>query len=212
MYMIIDSFISSPIEFPKIIPSDWDRWWNLWEKEADPAIKLMKTHNTTSANWIGMNVYVKEGIDSVAYSGYKIKTINCPELFPALFDNIDKFPFDISIMQVVSSQCPISPHTDNTNPKISIRSMLATTNFTPTFYYLVDGVKKYQTLPETTNTWVYHDNKGKHGSDYYYGHSKHLIIYHGNVKREILEQNILSCHHQYDSYIIRDDNAVPSTT
>jgi len=210
--MIIDSMISSPIAFPKIVPNDWDRWWKLWEKEAAPAIKVLKNHNTTNANWIGLNVYVKEGVDSVAYSNYKIKTVNCPELFSTLFDNIDKFPFDISIMQIVSSRGLVTPHNDNTNPKISIRSMLADTNFTPTFYYNIGGDKKYQTLPSDTNTWVYHDNKYKHGSDYYYGHTKHLIIYHGTAKRDLLEQNLLSCHNQYSDYIIKDNNALSSHT
>jgi len=212
MIMIIDSIISSPIAFPKIVPNDWDRWWKLWTTEATTAIKVSKTHNSTGGPWIGLNAYVKSGVDAMAYTGYNIKNVSCPELFPSLFDNLDSFPIDISVMQIVSSRCPSPPHTDHTEPRVSVRSMLYDNNFTPTFYYLVDGEKKYQTLPNNTNTWIYHDNKCKHGSDYYYGHSKHLIIYHGKIKKDILDQNLLSCHNQYSDYIIKDNNAVSSTT
>lgn len=210
--MIIDSVISSPIVFPKIVPNDWDRWWKLWTTEAAPAMKVVKNHNSTGGPWIGLNVYVKPGVDNVEYTGYNIKNIICPELFPALFDNLDSFPIDISVMQIVSSRCPSPPHTDHNEPRVSVRSMMYDNNFTPTFYYMVDGEKKYQTLPDDTNTWIYHDNKHKHGSDYYYGHSKHLIIYHGKIKRDILEKNLVSCHDQYIDYIIKDNNALSSHT
>jgi hypothetical protein len=204
--MIIDSIVSSPIEFPKIIPNDWDQWWHLWSREAAPAVKMKKNHNGAGANWVGMNVYVREGVDTVETSGYNIKTVNCPELFPVLFDNIDKFPIILSIMQIVSSRCTIAPHTDNTKPKISIRSMLSDTNLTPTFYYKINSDKKYQTLPADTNTWMYHDNKYKHGSDYHRGYNKHLIIFHGSARRDMLEKNLVDNEGKYTNFIIRDSN------
>jgi hypothetical protein len=57
---------------------------------------------------------------------------------------------------------------------------------------------------------MYHDNKYKHGSDYYQGHSKHLIIFHGVVKKDILRDNIASGIDRYNNYVIKDKNAVPS--
>jgi hypothetical protein len=206
--MILENIVSSPIVFPKIIPNDWDRWWKLWTSEANVAIRVKKTHNMVGGPWIGMNVYVKPGIDNIEYTGYNIKNISCPELFPSLFDNLDLFPIDISVMQVVSSRRPSTPHTDYTEPRISVRSMMYDNNFTPTFYYQIDGDKKYQTLPEDTNTWIYHDNKYKHGSDYYYGHSKHLIIFHGEVRKDILQDNIDLCKDRYSNHIITDKNVV----
>lgn len=210
--MIIDSVISSPIVFPKIVPNDWDRWWKLWSTEAAPSVKVVKNHNSVSAPWIGMNVYVKPGIDNTSLTGYNIKNVICPELFPSLFDNLDSFPIDIDVMQVVSSRAPVIPHTDNEYPIISVRSLLYDNNFVPTFYYNIDGIKTYQRLPNDTNTWIYHDNKHRHGSDYYYGHSKHLIIYHGKIKRDILENNLTSSIDRYKDYIIRDTNALSSNT
>jgi hypothetical protein len=210
--MILDTIVSSPIIFPKIVPNDWDKWWNLWISEAKPAFRVKQTHNSKGGPWIGMNVYVKPGVDNIEYTGYNIKNVFCPELFPSLFDNLDLFPIDIAVMQIVSSRCPSPPHSDHTEPRISVRSMLYDNNFTPTFYYQIDGDKKYQTLPDDTNTWMYHDNKYKHGSDYYQGHSKHLIIYHGKIKRELLESNLSSCNDRYKDYIIRDINAVSPNT
>jgi hypothetical protein len=210
--MIIDSVVSSPLIFPKIIPNDWDRWWKLWTKEATNATKVFKNHNNEIAPWKGMNVYVKPGINNIDRTGYDIKNVFCPELFPSLFDNLDDFPLDIEVMQVVSSKLAVTPHTDHNKPMISIRSMLYDNNFTPTFYYQIDGNKKYQTLPDDTNTWMYHDNKYKHGSDYYQGHSKHLIIYHGKVKKDILKDNITLGMHNYNDYIMRDKNAMSQIT
>jgi hypothetical protein len=59
-----------------------------------------------------------------------------------------------------------------------------------------------------SNTWIYHDNKHKHGSDYYYGHSKHLIIYHGQIKQDLLEENLKLSTAQYSTHVIRDIDAV----
>ena len=212
MIMILDNIVSSPIIFPKIVPNDWDKWWNLWISEAKPAVRVKQTHNSKGGPWIGMNVYVKPGVDNIEYTGYNIKNVSCPELFPSLFDNLDLFPVDIAVMQIVSSRWPSPPHTDHAEPKISVRSMLYDNNFTPTFYYQIDGDKKYQTLPDDTNTWMYHDNKYKHGSDYYQGHSKHLIIYHGTVKKDILKDNITLGMHNYNDYIMRDKNAMSQIT
>lgn len=202
MNMIITDIIASPIIFTKVVPDNWALWWKLWNHEALSAIKVAKNHNTTGANWKALNVYVKPGIDSTEYTGYKIKNIICPELFPSVFDNLDSFPIDIAVMQIVSSRSAVIPHTDNTRPKISVRSMMYDNNFTPTFYYIIDGEKKYQTLPDDTNTWMYHDNKCQHGSDHYFGHSKHLIVYHGTVKQAILDKNLTESANKYDKYII----------
>jgi hypothetical protein len=210
--MIINSVVSSPIAFPKIVPNDWDRWWKLWTTEATIVTKPIKTHNKTGGAWVGLNVYVKPGLNSIEETSYDIKDVICPELFPSLFDNLDSFPMDISVMQVVSSRCTSPPHADYPTPRISMRSMIYDNNFTPTFYYVVNGEKKYQTLPHDTNTWIYHDSKYNHGSDYYHGHGKHLVIYHGTIKRDMLEQNLLSCHSQYNDYIIKDNNTVSSNT
>lgn len=208
MTMIIDRIVSSPIVFPKITPNDWDRWWKVWNSEATIATKAIKNHNDTYAPWRALNVYVKPGVDNVALTCYNIKTVLCPELFPSLFDNLDTFPMDIDIVQIVSSRSAVMPHTDHNKPIISIRSMLYDNNFTPTFYYSINGDKKYQTLPDDTNTWIYHDNKHKHGSDYYYGHSKHLIIYHGKIKQDLLKENLQLSTNQYSTHVIKDIDAV----
>lgn len=206
--MILDSVVSSPISFPKVEPNDWERWWELWTTEASPAVKVVKNHNSTGGPWVGMNVYVKPGIDNIEYTGYNIKNVICPELFPSLFNNLDKFPIDIAVMQIVSSRWPSPPHCDHSNPRVSVRSLMYDNNFTPTFYYNINGNKKYQTLPNDSNTWIYHDNKHKHGSDYYYGHSKHLIIYHGQIKQDLLEENLKLSTAQYSTHVIRDIDAV----
>jgi hypothetical protein len=210
--MILDTIVSSPIIFPKIVPDDWDRWSKLWNDEATIGAKVIKNHNDTGVFWRGINVYVKLGIDSTEYTRYKIKNVICPEMFPSLFDNLDSFPFDIDVMQIVSSIHPVQPHHDHIKAKLSIRSMLYDDNPKPTYYYDINGVNTYQLLPDDTNTWVYHDNRYKHGTDYYYGHTKQLIIFYGTVKRDILESNLTSSIDRYKDYIIRDTNALSSNT
>lgn len=178
----MEKLLSVPLQVPKIEPTDWNKWWPLWYKESQVIRKISNNHNARSAPWRGFDVWVKPGIDSEEHTKYKSKNLNCPELFSSIFDNLDKFPIDIEIVRVVSSFGPVLPHTDYDSEWLSVRSLIYDNNIKPNFYYLNGGEKQYQLLPEDTNTWAYWDHKRKHGTEWYFGHSKILITYFGKLK------------------------------
>ncbi len=198
----MNNLISLPLDIPKIKPSNWDAWWSIWSKESKVIPKVVGNHNFNSALWRGFDIYVKNNVDTIECTGYNAKNINCPELFPSIFENLNKFPLEIEIVRVVSSLGKVLPHTDQTENEISVRTMLYDNNFTKTFYYEIDSQKKYQQLPEESNTWMYWDNKFKHGTDWYLGHSKHLIMYFGKTKLSTLDQYIDASLDLYKDYII----------
>lgn len=197
--------ISAPVEFPVIIPKNWNKWWDMWYDEASLLLKVADNHNQKSqAFWRGFDVYVREGFDPLTYF-YKSKNMNCPEMFPSLFDNLDRFPVEINVMRVVSSISKVLPHKDTNTPMIGVRTLLYDNNVKPNFYYVFGEKKKYQYLPEDTNTWIYNDHKSLHGSDFYIGHSKLLIMYYGTIKEKILDENLEKNLIRYKDYVIYDN-------
>jgi len=198
-----NALISAPISFPIVEPNSWDKWWDIWFKEATFIPKIVTNHNYSQAFWRGFDVYVKEGVDRDIY-GYKTKNLNCPELFSSLFDNIDKFPMDIHVMRILSSMQKVTPHCDSDIPFTGIRSLMYDNNVRPNFYYVFGDNKEYQTLPSDTNTWMYNDHKSLHGTDFYFGHSKILIAYYGTVKDKMLDDNISENINRYKDYVIYD--------
>jgi hypothetical protein len=176
------SVVSSPIQIPIIQPTDWEKWWDLWFKESASVQKISKNHNQYPAPWRGFDIWVRDKIDAETTTQYRAKNVNCPELFPSIFDNLDMFPINIDIVRVVSSMGHVAPHHDSPDESLSVRSLIYDNNIKSTFYYQANNDKIYQKLPPTTNTWMYWDHKLKHGTDYYFGHSKILITYFGTMK------------------------------
>ncbi len=198
----MNNLISLPLDIPKIKPSNWEVWWSIWSKESRVISKVVNNHNPNSALWRGFDIYVKDTVDPIELTGYDAKNIRCPDLFPSIFENLDRFPMEIEIVRVVSSLGKVLPHTDQTDDEISIRTLLYDNNFTETFYYEIEGQKQYQRLPNESNTWMYWDNKFKHGTDWYLGHSKHLIMYFGKTKTSMINQCIEKSSDLYRNYII----------
>jgi hypothetical protein len=75
----------------------------------------------------------------------------------------------------------------------------------PNFYYLKDTKREYQLLPSDTNTWAYWDHKRKHGTDWYFGHSKILITYFGKPKEDAYQSIITENAKRYQEYVIFAD-------
>jgi hypothetical protein len=200
----MQNIISTPLSIPLITPIDWDIWWAIWYKESKLIQKVINNHNQYSAYWRGFDLWVKPGIDTIEETRYKANNLNRPDLFPSIFDNLDKFPIDIEIVRLVSSMGPIRPHTDQQSEMISVRSLVYDNNIKPTFYYTNGSRRQYQTLPEDTNTWMYWDHKHPHGTDWFFGHSKILITYFGKMKKDIYNRIVIENANRYHKHVILD--------
>ena len=196
----MQDIISTPLIFPKVEPSDWNKWWSIWNKNSRFLRKIVQNHNEAGARWVGMDIYIAPGIDSTRVTGYEAPYVDCSDLFRQVLDNIDQLPINVQAIRAVSSVCAVVPHSDFSVPEFSVRSMLYDTNSTSTFYYDVDVNRVYQQLPNESNTWGYWDNKCKHGTDYHSGHRKILLMYYGKTKSDINIENSIA---YYTDYVIR---------
>ena len=201
----MQNILSTPLHLPRVEPINWDNWWTLWYKESRPVKKIQTNHNTYTAPWRGFDIWVKPGIDTEETTKYKSKNLNCPELFPSIFDNIDQFPIDIEVVRFVSSIGEVFPHTDYDSESLSVRSLVYDNNVRPNFYYLKDTKREYQLLPPDTNTWAYWDHKRKHGTNWYFGHSKILITYFGKPREGVYQDMLTKNAQQYQEYVIFAD-------
>lgn len=204
----MNEIVSFPIDIPPVVPDDWNRWWTLWSKESVTLTKETRNHNFSQACWKGFNVYVKHGIDTSRYDTYNVPNVNCPELFKSFFDTIDKFPLELHMMRIVSSFANVSPHYDlpkDSKENVSIRSLMHDNNIFPNFYYLIKNKKKYQQLPIETNTWAYYDKKVKHGSNFYQGYNKILIMYFGITKHTLIKDYQNVAQQKYEKCIVYDN-------
>ena len=196
----MQDIISTPLIFPKVEPSNWFEWWKLWFNHSKGLKKVVQNHNEAGAKWVGMDIYVAPGVDIVEATGYHAPYIDCSGLFKKTLDNIDQLPVNVQVIRAVSSLYEHHPHTDFSVPKFSVRSMLYDTNLTSTFYYQFNDATVYQQLPNDSNTWGYWDHKCKHGTDFYVGHRKILLIYYGTSKENM---DISDSINYYADYVIK---------
>lgn len=196
----MQEIISTPLIFPKVEPSNWFEWWKLWFKHSKVLKKSVQNHNEAEAKWVGMDIYVAPGVDIVEATGYNAPYVDCSGLFKKTLDNIDQLPINVQVIRAASSVVEHHPHTDFSVPRFSIRSLMWDTNLTSTFYYQFNDATVYQQLPNDSNTWGYWDNKCKHGTDYYVGHRKILLIYYGTPKENI---DISDSINYYADYVIK---------
>jgi hypothetical protein len=196
----MQDIISTPLIFPRVEPSDWSKWWIIWNKNSKFLKKVVKNHNETGAKWMGMDIYIAPGVDSAISTGYNAPYVDCSELFKQTIDNIDQLPINVQVIRAASSVCEHSPHSDFSRPEFSVRSMLYDTNVRSTFYYQFNNKKVYQHLPADSNTWGYWDHASMHGTDYHSGHRKILLIYYGITKENI---NISDSVDRYVNYVIK---------
>jgi hypothetical protein len=196
--------VSVPLIFPKVVPNDWEIWNNVWEKNKKFVPKSLHTKNIGQVYWLGFDIYVKPGIDSNDIMPYICKNVNCPELFPSLFDNLDKLPIEVHVVRVLQSFNRVPAHQDfaSRTGYNSIRSLLTDNNPTQTWWYEDSNTNKhYLKLPEDTNTWWYDDAKVKHGTDFYIGYKKQLVMYQGLIK-DSLESVLENSIQKYSDYVI----------
>ncbi len=197
--------VSVPLVFPKVVPNNWDIWNKVWEQNKKYVLKIAPTKNAGQVPWIGFDIYVKPDVDATNIIKYKCKNLNCPELFPSLFDNLDKLPIELHVVRVLQSLNSVPAHHDFAveSEYHSVRSLLVDDNPTQTWWYEDrNNNKHYLSLPEETNTWWYDDSKLKHGTDFNLQYRKQLIMYRGPVKKESVNNIISGGIAKYPNHIL----------
>lgn len=194
---------SFPLDIPKIQVDDVELWRATYTEHKKIIDKTARNHNGFSGAWVGMDIYHGPNYDS-SNDIYTANYVDCRDLFPNMFKTIlEHIPMDINCIRVATSIKPFIPHTDFSYPIVSLRTILHEQNDVPTFFYVnKNGDKVYQTLPPTTNTWIYNDSTMLHGSDKLPNKAKVLFMYYGVPNfakiRDLADRSIA----RYQNYVV----------
>ena len=165
--------VSTPLDFPKLVPDDWDKWNAIWDEHAKPLTKKRPSPNKAAGLHVGFDMFREGWFEPV----YDAPHVYMDKIYPSFMQQIMALPVKIYCVRAVMSLGDFRPHVDNFSPSWIIRSLLQDTSPTPQWYYtdMKNENVKYQTLPEETNWWAYHDGIVKHGTTYNEDHKKILI-------------------------------------
>lgn len=168
--------LSTVLNVPKIVPDDWDRWWDVW-KQAEPLTRARAGHNKANVGLHrGFDVYKARFFDP----RYEAKFVDLKSLYPSLFEQLMQMPLNVRAVRFVQSYGDFPAHTDNSWPSWSVRTMFHCEDPNPQWYYKPIGKNEPQTwltLPEESNTWAYLDGKIRHGTNYRSEYEKIIVQY-----------------------------------
>ena len=178
--------LMTPLAMPKIVPNNWDEWWDVWHKHSAVVTKTYKNHNDTQGLWKGLDLYNS--------TRYPITTIYSAPPAPkcAVIDDLvnqvrNSIPIIPTKIRVIENLDVVLPHSDHPYEKEELRSFLWNEYDEPVWEFEYKGIKKQLVLPESTNTWYYKDYPMTHSSIHKAGKSKGVLIVYGIQKPEFQE-------------------------
>lgn len=165
--------VSTPINFPKLVPDDWDKWWNIWNRYSTPLVKKGISPNNQSGLHVGFDVFKI----SVFSPTYEAAYVDLSVLYPSLYEQIVSLPMQIYGARFVSSKGDFPGHIDNRWISWSLRNMFHCEDPEPQWFYtdMENKNKTFLTLPESTNWWAYLDGAIKHGTHYKENYPKIIL-------------------------------------
>ncbi len=182
----VNRLLAVPLNLPRAMPDTWEKFWDVWQEDAKPYVRKkpdIAGNNNPRPPWHGF-VWEFEQPHVLGVQGmWDVPTKNYSNIFPRWREQLEAmFPFRIHRIVFQSNYNEIGLHrdgilhTDTLDYPCAVRIMVIDTNVAPNFYYGLSKDSKekfYQHLPESTNTWVYHNPRVWHGAEYH-GHFKVL--------------------------------------
>lgn len=166
--------ISTPLNLPKLVPSDWDKWFSIWSQHGQQLKKTRGNHNSMSGLHFGFDVYKHER----ALTDYDAVKIDMESLWPEFYQELmDMIPVEPYVVRFVMSTGDFPAHTDNAFRNWQLRSLFYHPDPNPQWYFTdLDGERKeFLRMPEQTNWFAYLDGACKHGTHYNPEHPKILL-------------------------------------
>lgn len=168
-----EDIIGCVLDMPEIYPDSWEVWWDIWNSNSAYMKKTVVNHNSGGSGWKGIEIY--RGPTYTEDKTYDVRYVDCRHIFPNMIGTIESLPMKINVVRALQSLRPYPPHHDFVLPQVQCRVLLYDENPSNTFYYIIDGKKVFQKLPEESNTWIYKDEGLLHGSDYNPKYKKILL-------------------------------------
>ncbi len=188
--------IFAPLDFPQLVPDDWDVFWDIWERKSGPLVKrlvnteLSTVEPGTEGYWKGLDLWITQYPtvwDAPAYDASK-------EL-PNFYKTIDSFSRKIRLykLRLMQSTCDIKAHTDNNVDNWNVRGLMHYTSDKSQWYFTKpnDDERHYINMPKDTMWFAYNDGASWHGTDFDPNHKKILIqLYFVGDMSEVIQQSI----------------------
>ena len=168
----------TPLDIPKIVPNDWEQWWDVWDNKTDKLVKIHNNHNSGSNElWRGINLY-KSSICRVTY--------DCPDAFdsPVVKNIVEQvfeyIPISIMCIRVIENLMNVPFHSDHAVSRQQLRAVLWSNYTYPVWdFRLKDKIRSFA-LPDETNTFFYIDKPLEHAAIYDGTKSKGLLCIYGD--------------------------------
>lgn len=172
----------TPINVPRIEPSNWEQWWEFWKTHAKPATKIRENHNDNltdsqaNASWMGLELY-RHQEDSPLLHNQVYHYARAPDS-PIVNDIVkqitDALSNNVCNIVVIENIRSIPFHTDGPS-QTHLRTLLWSTNTLLNWVFLHEHEVFVPKLPEDSNTFTYLDNPMQHTAIHYPTHSKGIV-------------------------------------
>ena len=202
--------VSTPLDLPKIQPDSWDKFWDIWNKYAEPLVKVGMNTATSPAPvgsvsvWHGLDIFKQP----YGYTYWSAPYYDTSSILPNFHEAILGAGFGrLFRVRVLMSHLNVTSHTDDNADKWQARAFLHYTSDKQQWYFTrpgdAKGERTYLSMPEDTNWFTYNDKFCWHGTDFDPNHKKVLLqIYSGDgVSPDLLERSL----EKYKDYTISYD-------
>jgi hypothetical protein len=172
------TILFTPLDIPKIIPNNWDHWWEVWNNKTDKLVKIHNNHNSGSNElWRGINLY-KSSICRVTY--------DCPDAFdsPVVKNIVEQvfeyIPISIMCIRVIENLMNVPFHSDHTVSRQQLRAVLWSNYTDHIWNFKYNDEVRHASIPNDTNSFYYIDNPLLHSAIYDPTKSKGLLVIYGH--------------------------------
>lgn len=157
--------VATPLALQPLVPSDWDKWWEIWHANAAQIKKTKSTHNREGLHF-GFDLYKNDKYPTV----YEAAKVDFKRQWPEFYEQAmtTLIPLDPYVIRFAMSQGDFPPHSDYRFPNWQVRSMFYHPDPEPQWYFtnLEETTRQDLRLPEQTNWFAYLDGACKHATRY----------------------------------------------
>lgn len=201
--------IYTPLDLPKIEPDNWDVFWDIWDRNAQPLVKVGRNASTSTAPigcksiWLGFDIIKK----NFGHTAWEAPFYDISAELPNFFTSIQDLDFPLMYRaRLLMSVRDINAHTDDDKDVWHTRSFIHYTSDKPQWYFTLPGDPKgprtYIDMPTDTNWFAYNDKHCWHGTDFDANNKKILLqIYCDMTPDDLIKRS----QEKYKDYTISYD-------
>lgn len=200
--------IFTPLDFPTLVPDDWDVFWDIWERKSGPLIKNLTNVDYSPVQvgstgiWRGLDLWPSY-CNPIHNPVWGAPHYDASSQLPNFYKTINAFSekFKLYRVRLIQSNLNIPAHTDNGVDNWNIRAYMHYTSSKSQWYFTKpnDLERHYINMPDETMWFAYNDGLSWHGSDYDPDHKKILIqLYFVGDVSDVIQHSI----EKYKDYTI----------